>query len=197
MSYPPSVLAVNRTDSTSQQTTHPADHNTVNQAVNDIVAELGPAPHGGSATVQARIAAIETATATTGCKWVTTQTFAGSGGGAVTTVQPATAGDVTVNTGGWMDTPTSAFMRVPAGPVSVYGAFFRISFASVWSGNVQVWIQESGQGYIGFAHVPANQSVASVTVLTTLNPSSALSFQVSNFGAAFTANVIANCFRIS
>ena len=39
MAWPPGVLPVNRTDALSQQTTHPADHNAVNQAVNDIVAE--------------------------------------------------------------------------------------------------------------------------------------------------------------
>jgi hypothetical protein len=38
MAWPPGVLPVNRTDSLSQQTNHPADHNAVNQAVNDTVA---------------------------------------------------------------------------------------------------------------------------------------------------------------
>ena len=41
MAWPPGVLPVNRTDALTQQTNHPADHNAVNQAVNDVVAEMG------------------------------------------------------------------------------------------------------------------------------------------------------------
>lgn len=40
MAWPPPVLPVNRTDSLDQQGNHPADHNAVNQAVNDTVAHI-------------------------------------------------------------------------------------------------------------------------------------------------------------
>jgi len=40
MAWPPGILPVNRTDSTPQQTTHAADHNAVNGAVNDTVTQL-------------------------------------------------------------------------------------------------------------------------------------------------------------
>jgi hypothetical protein len=59
MAYPPPVLPINRDNATPQQDTHPADHNAVNLAVNDITTVLGPWPPGGSATVMARFEAIE------------------------------------------------------------------------------------------------------------------------------------------
>lgn len=40
MAWPPGVLPINRTNATTQQDTHPADHNAVNQAVNDIVPQV-------------------------------------------------------------------------------------------------------------------------------------------------------------
>lgn len=40
MPWPPPVLPVNRTDALAQQANHPTDHNTTNQAVNDIVAQI-------------------------------------------------------------------------------------------------------------------------------------------------------------
>lgn len=44
MPYPPPVLPTDRTNATPQQDVHPADHNAVNLAVNDIVNALGPRP---------------------------------------------------------------------------------------------------------------------------------------------------------
>jgi hypothetical protein len=38
--WPPPTLPVNRSDSTPMQTTHAADHNQANQAINDIVAAV-------------------------------------------------------------------------------------------------------------------------------------------------------------
>jgi len=55
MAYPPGVLPINRTDATPQATTHPADHNLANGAINDIVAVLGANPQDGWATVTARL----------------------------------------------------------------------------------------------------------------------------------------------
>jgi len=46
MAYPPAVLPTNRTNATAQADTHPADHNQVNAAVNDTVAELNRRPKG-------------------------------------------------------------------------------------------------------------------------------------------------------
>ena len=40
MAWPPPTLPINRSDATPQQTTHPADHNAVNLAVNDLVAKV-------------------------------------------------------------------------------------------------------------------------------------------------------------
>lgn len=40
MAWPPPVLPTNRTNATPQQDTHPADHNAVNLAVNDTVAQV-------------------------------------------------------------------------------------------------------------------------------------------------------------
>ena len=53
MAWPPPTLATNRSDATPQQTTHPADHNQANQAINDIVAKVTaatrqPATSGGA-----------------------------------------------------------------------------------------------------------------------------------------------------
>jgi len=40
MAWPPGVLPINRTDATPQQTTHAADHNGANQAINDTVTKV-------------------------------------------------------------------------------------------------------------------------------------------------------------
>lgn len=58
MAYPPSTLPTNRTNTTPTPDTHPADHNDVNGAINDIVAELGNNPSGDFNTVQERIDAL-------------------------------------------------------------------------------------------------------------------------------------------
>lgn len=62
MAYPPST-----TDRTNGQTIDASHINVINDAVDDIVAELGTNPSGGSATVDARITAVEALTAT---EWV-------------------------------------------------------------------------------------------------------------------------------
>jgi hypothetical protein len=40
MAWPPPVLPINRTNAVPQQDTHPADHNAVNLAVNDLVTRV-------------------------------------------------------------------------------------------------------------------------------------------------------------
>jgi hypothetical protein len=40
MAWPPPALPINRTNATTQQDTHPGDHNQVNQAMNDTVAHV-------------------------------------------------------------------------------------------------------------------------------------------------------------
>ena len=57
MAYPPSVLPTNRANGTTVVDQHPADHNALAQAVNDITSTLGAAPAGSYASVQARLAA--------------------------------------------------------------------------------------------------------------------------------------------
>jgi hypothetical protein len=49
------ALATNRTDATTSATTHAADHNNANDAINKIEAELGTDPAGTAATVVARL----------------------------------------------------------------------------------------------------------------------------------------------
>lgn len=61
MPFPPPVLPINRTDSLDQNANHPADHNSVNQAVNDTVAKLGPDPAGGLANTTVKFQAVDTA----------------------------------------------------------------------------------------------------------------------------------------
>lgn len=63
MAYPPSVPANTRSDSTPSASTHPSDHNAISNALTDIINELGGAPRGSHATVQARFTAHETAAA--------------------------------------------------------------------------------------------------------------------------------------
>lgn len=52
MAFPPAVLPTNRTNATPQQDTHPADHNAVNAAVNDIVTYVGRISRGVLERVQ-------------------------------------------------------------------------------------------------------------------------------------------------
>jgi hypothetical protein len=56
-SYPSGLdtFPTNRTDATAMVTTHPADHNNENDAINKIEAELGTDPSGSQATVRARL----------------------------------------------------------------------------------------------------------------------------------------------
>lgn len=63
MAYPASLdnLPVNRSDSTLMATTHAADHNSVNDSVNKMQAELGLDPSGAAATVRARLDTIQPA----------------------------------------------------------------------------------------------------------------------------------------
>ena len=55
--YPTSLdtFATSRTNATAMTTTHPADHNDANDAINKIEAELGINPSGTQATVVARL----------------------------------------------------------------------------------------------------------------------------------------------
>lgn len=55
MSYPPAVPPKNRTNTTAQGDLHPTDHNTIAQALEDVVAELGNNPSGSAASVTARL----------------------------------------------------------------------------------------------------------------------------------------------
>lgn len=49
------AFATSRTNATAMTTTHPADHNDANDAINKIEAELGTDPSGAQATVRARL----------------------------------------------------------------------------------------------------------------------------------------------
>ena len=66
MAYPPSTLAVDKTDATAVVIDHPAHHNALGNAINDIVTELGTNPSGSSADVGARFDALLTGVAGTG-----------------------------------------------------------------------------------------------------------------------------------
>jgi hypothetical protein len=56
MSYPPPVLPINKTNASPQQDAHPAEHNAIGQAINDVVAVLGADPAGGWGSLTARLA---------------------------------------------------------------------------------------------------------------------------------------------
>lgn len=58
MSYPPSALAANKTALTKTLTDHPAHHNSIANAINDIVTELGTDPSGASASLTVRLTGI-------------------------------------------------------------------------------------------------------------------------------------------
>lgn len=55
MSYPPSVPPNTRTDATPLPTNHAADHNTISDALTDIINELGSDPSGAAASLTARL----------------------------------------------------------------------------------------------------------------------------------------------
>lgn len=82
-------FATNKANATATTTDHPAHHNDLADAVNKIEAELGADPAGASATVVARLAAMDTA-------------IAGAGGGDLVyvgepgVVSVASTSDVTV-----------------------------------------------------------------------------------------------------
>lgn len=58
MAYPPAALAADKANSTSQFADHPAHHNAIANAINDIVAELGTNPSQGSADVTTLLAGL-------------------------------------------------------------------------------------------------------------------------------------------
>lgn len=60
MAYPPTVPPATRINATPQVDTHPADHNAISGALNDMVNELGSNPSGAFPTVTDRIDRIET-----------------------------------------------------------------------------------------------------------------------------------------
>jgi hypothetical protein len=66
MTYPPSPLGARTDASLAVPGQHAADHTNEREAINAIVAELGAAPQGSYATVQARIGAIEARLSTWG-----------------------------------------------------------------------------------------------------------------------------------
>lgn len=60
MAYPPALPVNNRVNATPQANNHPADHNTLVNALTDILNELGSDPSSGSfATVMARLDALD------------------------------------------------------------------------------------------------------------------------------------------
>lgn len=56
MAWPPPPLPINRTNSTPQETTHPGDHNTMSQAINDTVAYFQSAAGQVSSSLAGNIA---------------------------------------------------------------------------------------------------------------------------------------------
>ncbi|RLE16503.1 MAG: hypothetical protein DRJ50_14985 [Actinobacteria bacterium] len=58
MSYPPDIPDLERFDNTPLTENHPTEHNMVNQALTDVVVELGDAPKGEYPDVEARLNAM-------------------------------------------------------------------------------------------------------------------------------------------
>ncbi len=108
--YPATLdtFATNRADATVMATTHAADHNNENDAINKIEAELGLLPKGTYATVAARLTGLQTlvpARTQSG----TTYTLALTDAGLVIEFTSATAVALTV--------PLNASIAFPVGTV--------------------------------------------------------------------------------
>lgn len=63
MAYPPTIPANDRVNATVTADNHPLDHNTAADALTDIVNELGAAPKGSDASIQARLDRMDAAIA--------------------------------------------------------------------------------------------------------------------------------------
>lgn len=114
-------FATNRTDGTAMVTTHPADHNDANDALNKIEAELGINPSGSYSTVLARLDALTTSIAAT-TQSGTTYTLALADAGTVVELTSASAVTVTVPPNASIAFPTGSLvglLQYGAGQVTV------------------------------------------------------------------------------
>jgi hypothetical protein len=145
--YPSTLdaFATNRTDATAMATTHAADHNNENDAINKIEAELGINPKDTYATVAARLVGLATLVPAT-TQAGTTYTLALADAGTVVEFTAATAVALTVPTNATIAFPIGSIVGIlqyGAGQVTVSGAgvTFRSSgskvkttaqYSSVW-----------------------------------------------------------------
>ena len=117
MAYPPPTLPTNRTNATPQQDVHAADHNAVNGAVNDIVAELGTNPSGFYSTLSAQFA-------NHGAQMVR-QADAGFGAGTYSIISNFPA---PINDSGGYANAASGVMTIPANE----GGWYAITMSYAW-----------------------------------------------------------------
>lgn len=109
MAYPPTIPPNTRTNLTAQDSAHPGDHNAISDALTGIVNELGANPSGASATVQDRIANLESGS------WVTTARLVD---GAVTAAKLANGSvDPSKLAANWRMTFSCTSTTRPAAPV--------------------------------------------------------------------------------
>jgi len=173
MAYPPLPLPIDRTNATPQQDVHPADHNAVNAAVNDIVAVLGPQP------MNPRRVSLR-------CK-------AGSQG------YPGTNGPVMWNAIEW-DTEAGGNIGVGGGNISMHaGGWFFIDYSLTWSTANEgahaawVWHAQSNIRY-GNTQIPNSLlqgRIAQGSCMVFTNPGDTLQLQVYNITSNPPAGIIA------
>jgi hypothetical protein len=89
MAWPPGVLPINRSDATPQQTTHAADHNAANQAINDTVAHVQATEGGNLAAFTAMIAGLQASPTARFRMWSATVSATTDAGGALIVTIPS------------------------------------------------------------------------------------------------------------
>ena len=153
MAFPPGVLPINRTNATPQLNTHAADHNAVNQAVNDIVPQ------------------VQTLLANKPAYWV----GASQGGQSIAGKATATISWVAVNNAAWGNT-SSPNLTVPAGGDGVYVMTARlmtvvptepdITAVSIFVGATQIAIGYLRSPYDGMTIAPIVVQLAAGNILS-------------------------------
>lgn len=173
MAWPPAALPTNRTNSTPQNITHPADHNAISAAINDIVGW--------------------------GVNVVTPAALVRQGFGATQSGQAVGAGVTAVlawNTVAWQQggawiAPGQSTHTVPAGAGGVYGISVTVSTNFPVSALSWVLINIAG-GTTRAMALPATGSGITLTTLVTLAAGAQFSVSVynGNSGSLFWAGAL-------
>lgn len=184
MAWPPPVLPINRINATPQQNNHPADHNAVNQAVNDTVAELTRVTNNTQAALEAlrrRGIQVSNASFSSG-----TPLPAG-----VTTTIRWDAPDPPDPDGYLPNDSTNIF--VPAGLGGLYLVSFDIAVSPAPSAALIMSIRAASVASVG---PPAQQANLSFTVSRLVSAGQAISAAIYNGGGAVNCAAILTMFRL-